>query len=307
MLFLRVILVHIGNFLVFLSQVFGWTNMTEQEITRIIQYEGKEQTTLTRLRKRVNKALSEGNNGVIRRIGRIRLLLYPSYSQEKGISDILNNRDTSDAALLFALSTKNNKSEIQISSQESILRQLYAPIPMDIDLPEYPILSDEEYSLICTINNLISSYDEVCQRFEVERQELGPLAPSEQYPFVNPVALARIRKQAFRCLLSIKDLDPLIRDQFLNVLENDDKLLDVCEVTKDRDIQLFLISYVEINFDIEAWEVITLKLLRAFNNGDLEPLAEHLNAVVERLTKAGIKHDLPTYTKDNLPPIELPS
>ncbi|MDO4196871.1 MAG: hypothetical protein Q4D33_12070, partial [Prevotellaceae bacterium] len=114
-----------------MSQVFGWTNMTEQEITRIIQYEGKEQTTLTRLRKRVNKALSEGNNGVIRRIGRIRLLLYPSYSQEKAISDILNSRDTSDAALLYALSTKDNKSEIQISSQESILRQLYAPIPMD--------------------------------------------------------------------------------------------------------------------------------------------------------------------------------
>ena len=281
--------------------------MTEQEI---IKHEGKGYDTITKLRKSIEKALSAGNNGIIQRLGTIPQLLYPSYSQEKGISDILNNRDTTDAALLFALSTKDNISEIHIESQESLLSQLYAPISMNRDIMEHftgDTLSEDEYSLLACIDNLISSYNNICQHYEVERQELGPLEPSEQYPFVNPAALVRIRKQAFRCLLSIKDLDPVIQDQFLNKLDNDYKLLDYCKDVKDYDIQLFLISFVELNIETEDWEVFTLSLLRAFRNGNLEPLAEHLNAVVKRLTEEGIQHTLPTYTADNLPPIKLPS
>ena len=268
----------------------------------------KDHTANAKLRKSIEKALRAGNNGIISRLGTIPQLLYPSYSQEKGISDILNNRDTADAALLFALSTKDNKSEIYISSQESVLSQLYAPISMNRDIMEHmteDVLSDYECSLIFCIKNLTFSYNNICQRYKVERQELCPLSPSEQYPFINPAALLRIRKQTFKCLLSIKDITPVIRDQFLKELDDNVKLIGISDSIKDLELQLFLMSFVELNIDIEAWETITLSLLRAFRNGDLEPLAKHLNAVVKRLSEACIEHDLPIYTKDNLPPIKF--
>ena len=69
---------------------------------------------------------------------------------------------------------------------------------------------------------------------------------------------------------------------------------------------MFLISFVEVNIDIDILERKALSLLRAYRENNLEPLVEHLNAFVSRLTKAGLKHQLPVFTAKNLPTIELP-
>jgi len=82
-------------------------------------------------------------------------------------------------------------------------------------------------------------------------------------------------------------------------------LLNVCEEIKDQDIQLFLISFVEQNIDIESLEIKSLSLLKAYRNDHLMPLVEHINAFVNRLNKAGIKNHLPYYTLGLLPPIDL--
>ena len=47
-----------------------------------------------------------------------------------------------------------------------------------------------------------------------------------------------------------------------------------------------------------------LALLTAYRNNNLMPLAEHINAFVDRLNKAGIKNHLPYYTLGLLPPID---
>ena len=105
--------------------------------------------------------------------------------------------------------------------------------------------------------------------------------------------------------MSIKDVESTIRYGFLECLGSDKKLLNVCEAIKDQDLQLFLISFVELNIDIESLELNSLALIKAYRNNYLTPLAEHINSFIGRLDRVGIKHNLPFYTLDNLPQIDL--
>lgn len=94
-------------------------------------------------------------------------------------------------------------------------------------------------------------------------------------------------------------------DVYYRNLENDERLLDICEEIKDQDLQMFLISFIEVNLDITYLEVIYKPLLKAFKNDQMDELANHLNDFANRLTNAGIEHDLPEFMEENLPPIEL--
>lgn len=233
---------------------------------------------------------------------------YPEYNKEKAISDILNNRNTVDADILYSLCTSDNTSEIYIKSQESLLKQLFAPISNEDGLWEYfntDMLSKDESELAQCLVNLTASYDKICQKYDVERKDIYTLESLDLYPYIKIPSLVELRKQAFRCLLSIKDTDPNIQDKYLECLDSDEKLLNVCEEVKDQDIQLFLISFVELNIDIEALELTSLSLLHAYRNNNLQPLVDHLNDCVNRLKKAGIKNHLPYYTLGLLPPIDL--
>jgi len=233
---------------------------------------------------------------------------YPEYNKEKAISDILNHRNSVDADILYSLCTSNNASEIHIKSQESLLEQLFAPISNEDCIWEYidtDMLSKEERELAQCLVNLSYSYDKICQKYDVEREYLYTLESLDLYPYIKIPSLVELRKQAFRCVLSIKDIDSNIRDKYLECLDSDEKLLNVCETIKDQDIQLFLISFVELNIDIESLEFTSLSLLRAYRNNNLQPLADHLNNCLNRLTASGIKHSLPVYSVYNLPRIDL--
>ena len=236
-------------------------------------------------------------------------LFYPDYQRDKAISDILNGRDTADADILYSQSTSDNKSEYDIEAQESLLSQLFAPVSMDDDHWEQintEVLGHDEKELAQALINLTSSYDKICQQYDVEKKEICSLESLGLFPYIQISSLVQLRKQVFRSLLTIRNLDSNIQDEFLDSLDMDEKLLNICEVIKDEDIQLFLISFVEVNIDIDVLETKALSLLRAFRENNLEPLVEHLNAFVCRLTESGIKHQFPTFTSQDLPTIELP-
>lgn len=143
------------------------------------------------------------------------------------------------------------------------------------------------------------------QDIPYRKKEIYNLDTIELYPYIKVRTLATLRRQGFRALLSIKDVEPIIRYKFLQCLDSDEKLLNVCEEVKNQDLQLFLISFVELNIDIESLEFNSLALLKAYRHNNLTPLAEHINAFVGRLNKAGIKNCLPFYTLENLPQIDL--
>ena len=268
--------------------------------------------TIAKLKVRIEKERMAGNIGNLARMRQNLLMFYPEYSREKAISDILNNRHTVDADILFTLSTADNRSEIYIESQDRLLQQLYAPVTDNKQLYEaiigaddIDLLGKDESELAQCIDNLTSSYDTICKKYGIMPQKIFSLQSLNLYPYIKVSDLTLLRKQGFRALLSIRDVETAIQEKFLNCLDSDEKLLNVCEEVKDQDTQLFLISFVELNIDIESLEINSLALLKAYQNHNLMPLAEHLNSFVDRLNKADIKYHLPNYTLGHLPPIDL--
>lgn len=246
--------------------------------------------------------------GQLSKIRKYLPLLYPEYRREKAMDDILNGRDTLDADILFSTCTTDNTSEVYLNSQNMLLQQLHAPfakyaiVHKDVDRD---LLGKDESELAQCLVNLTESYDIICQRYQADKKDIFTLKTLRLFPYVNVKDLALLRQQGVRCLLSVKDIDPEISDNYLNFLNDDKALLDVCENIKDQDLQLFLISFVELNIDLDALEIDSLQLLRAYRSNNLAPLADYLNAVVKRLTENGIKHYFPTFTTENLPPIDL--
>lgn len=238
-------------------------------------------------------------------------LLYPDYSYEKAVEDILEDWDTVDADILYAISTNNNHAEVDIELQDKLMSQLYAPIIQDADLyrsiidADHHHLEEDNGDIYNVVVNLYVHYSGLCIKRGLKEMGLTLLDSRTLLPYLKMSTLAKIRKQAFRGLLSVKDLDPAM-DEFLKHLDDDTKLLEICtDDIKDNYLQFFLLSFVEINIEVNYRELERILLLAKYRNHDWQPLADHLNAFVDRLTRNGIEHHLPKFTLKNLPKIEL--
>ena len=263
--------------------------------------------TIAKLRAKVEKERTSGNIGHLSKIRHYLQLFYPEYHQAQAISDILANRHSVAADLLFTLSTADNRSEVYIDSQDRLLAQLYAPVTTNdqlyrtiVALDDTDLLTPDERDLAQCVVNLTSSYVTVCQKHDISPCEIYTLDTLCLYPYMKISELAVLRRQGFRALLSIKDVDPVIDQRFMNSLDSDQKLLTICEDIKDQDLQLFLISFVELNISIESLEITSLSLLKAYRNNNVEPLVEHLNDFVCRLETCNIQHDLPFFNSSLL-------
>ena len=280
-----------------------------QEIIKVFEDERLiTQEKAAKQRAKVEVERRAKHYGQLSKVRKYLPLLYPEYNREKAMDDILNGRDTLDADILFSTCTTDNTSEIYLDSQDMLLQQLYAPFEKfdmvngDVDTE---LLGKDESELAQCLVNLTESYDTICQHYHISKKDIFTLETLRLFPYIKVKDLALLRQQGFRCLLSVKDIDPAISKDYLHNLSDDKALLDVCENIRDQDLQLFLISFVELNIDLDALEIDSLQLLKAYRNNNSAPLAELLNASVKRLTEYGIKHSLPTYTTENLPPINF--
>lgn len=237
---------------------------------------------------------------------------YPDYDRERAIADILAGRDTIDADIFYSLGTTDNENEIDVEQQEKLLSQLYAPITEDEDILDeaqdidnYRFLEPEENEINQCFPNLFTSYASVCKNHGIPMRELSVKDAIVSFPYMNAVLLATIRRQVIGCLLSIREVDPIVVDRYLEHLDKDAELLNIAEEAEDKDLQLFLISCVECHLDLDEIEKKRLVLLRAYYQGNLQPLADRLNEFTHRLISADIEHYLPEYTPKNLPFIDL--
>ena len=286
----------------------GKKDFAQEIITAFEDEHPITQGKTAKLRTKVEVERRAKHYGQLSKVRKYLPLLYPEYNREKAINDILNGLDTLDADILFSTCTTDNTSEIYLKSQDMLLQQLYAPFEKfdmvngDVDTE---MLGKDESELAQCIVNLTESYDIICQHYHISKKGIFTLETLRLFPYIKVKDLALLRQQGFRCLLSVKDIDPAISKDYLHNLSDDKALLDVCENIRDQDLQLFLISFVELNIDLDALEIDSLRLLRAYRSNNLAPIADYLNVVVKRLTENGIKHILPTYTTENLPPINL--
>ena len=266
---------------------------------------------MARFKRQMEKERIKKNYGILSRLRDDLHLFYPDYDHKKAFDDILNNRNTVNADICYALSTIDNYSDVDVDTTESLLAQLYVPITQDTDLFQR-ILDSENGDLLdsnvgeilqCLVN-FTHSYDMICKKYEVDKKEITPVSAHDMFPYFNVPLMSLLRRQAFRCVLSIKDLGPYMNN-YLEHLDSDDYLLNICETIHDEDIQLFLISYIELHLDINNQQAEYLSLLRSFRNHDTDALAQHLNMFVKKLTDSDIEHQLSEFTPDTLPPIEL--
>lgn len=267
---------------------------------------------MDRYKKWIDGERIKKNYGYLAKIREYLPVFYPDYDEEKAFEDILNNRDTVDADICYSLSTFNNQSEINLDIQESMLKQLFLPITEDEDLyksiqnsENYNLLEKEETELLQAVVNLTVSYDKLCEKHSIEKKEIAHVESVVMYPYISVPLLALLRRQAFRCILSLRDIDTELMDRYLSNLLSDGDLLNISENSKDQDLQLFLISFVELNIDVNEIEHKYQELLYSYRNHHLDKLAEHLNKFIRRLTDEGIEHNLPIFTRENLPTIEL--
>ena len=267
---------------------------------------------LERLRKQLDKERRKKHYGNLSLLRNHLHIFYPDYSREKALVDILYGRDTMNADIFYALSTFDNCSEIYVDVLDCFLSQLFSPITNDEDLyqriigsNDSNILTKDENELLQCLVNLSSSYDKLCRQYDIDKKELLPVEEIEKFPYIKVSTLALLRRQAFRCLLSIRNIDTLITEKFLNNLNSDDELLNICEMIKGQDLQLFLISFVELNIDSDSLEIEYQKLKKAYLTNDLTPLASYLNDYRDRLSEVGLNHQLPMFSPDNLPSIDL--
>ena len=215
------------------------------------------------------------------------------------------------------------------------MSQLFAPITQDTDLYQRIIDSDNGDLLNSNVGEILQclvnfthAYNNICKKYKVDKKEINSITATDMFPYLNVPLMSLLRRQAFRCVLSIKDLGPYMNnylehldsdDYLLNIckdlgpymnnylehLDSDDYLLNICETIHDEDIQLLLISYIELNIDLNIQQTDYLSLLRSFWNHDLDVLANYLNEFAKELTDSGIEHQLSEFMPDTLPPIEL--
>lgn len=267
---------------------------------------------LARYKKWVDKERIKKNYGFLSTIREYIPTIYPDYDKEKAYADVLNGLDTVDADICYALCTSDNEYEVEVDLVDSLLQQLFAPIADDVDLMKNMraydgsvLLDDEESSVLQCVANLLSSYSKTCKRYKIKKQKMAGVEANDLLPFFKLSLMVTLRKQAFRSLLSLKDLNPLMTE-FLDNLENDQKLLEICEEIRNQDLQLFLISFIELNIDLRPLMQTYQALLQAYKHHQQDMLANYLDDFVRRLNAAGFWHRLSPFTPDTLPPIELP-
>lgn len=238
-------------------------------------------------------------------------LLYPDYDKEKAIADIIADRDTVDADIYHATCCDHIWNEDELDTRERLFSQLYAPVTRNRKVMNKvkrryadELLSVDEKELLQCVFNINSSYDNLCKKFHVERHEILNVDDMTRFPFINPTLFPIIRRQVLKCILSIRHLDDDI-NKFLEHLDSDEILLNICEAMHDHDMQLFFISFVELNIDIEAIEITLWGIHKNYKENNKEPIAKRLNEFLKQIREAGINHDIPDFTEDNLPKIKL--
>ena len=129
---------------------------------------------MDRFRKQIEKARIKKNYGILSRLRDDLHIFYPDYNHKKAFDDILNDCDTVNADICYALSTIDNYSDVDVDTTESLLAQLYVPITQDTDLFQR-ILDSENGDLLdsnvgeilqCLVN-FTHSYDMICKKYEV--------------------------------------------------------------------------------------------------------------------------------------------
>ena len=152
------------------------------------------------------------------------------------------------------------------------------------------------------INNFIYAYNNLCEENpSIQKEKIDDFQFSMLVPFCSPGIIQNYCMQIMKALISVRGLFKDKWQEVLSSLRDQDKLLDIAEVTKDDNLQLLLIEYVELQIEADGIFTYAKKLSLLYFDNDKKGIATELNNYIKSLDDNGIAHDLPFFTEDNLP------
>lgn len=269
-------------------------------------------STLSWYKKILEEERKQKNYALLSQMRQYIPLFYPDYDSKDAIIDILNHRDTYKVDIYYALSTIDNTEERNHEAREQFMQQLCKPLIDEPGLSQRidavspkEWLGKDEGEFFQAYFNFVLSYMNICEQNDVAEQDIIAANDMTIFPYIPMATLSSLRRQMVNCLLSVVDVDPLVRSEYITNLNSDTHLLEVSEKIRDKELQLFLVSFIELNLDIEILQQRQRILYNAYHRGVFAPLCTFLNDLAQSFSEAGIPHHLPEFTPANLPEIKL--
>lgn len=256
--------------------------------------------TIEKLKKTMIKQL-ENNLGQLHIFDSSRILniLFPDYNEK----DIFNKYafSSKEAQKLFYALNYANGNEVEVDLQDDFLERLHTLITFDKTLIENVENCDSDVrELIQAMVNYQASYNAVCKKEGISSSEYYLPRAEYLFPYMPSSVCAKISYDTFNLFLSLHDTIPDIYAPMLPILRDDSAMLDYIETIKDQDLQLFLISLVEIKIDIETIMLNNWGLYNNYKENNKKPIVDYLNKIIDKYGDK-VKSKETVYTLDNLP------
>ena len=227
-------------------------------------------------------------------------ILFPDYRPDSIINGNFSNER--DFRLFYVMNTvfKND----QMISDMGI--SMWNPLRKDKSYNEVVKSKKGDIVLAGNFNKAIESYiyayNIICEEYpSIQKEVIDDFQFSMLVPFCSPEQIQNYCMQTLKALISVRSL---FGDKWKDVLTNlkdQDKLLDIAEVTENENLQLLLIEYVELQIEADDIFKHANNLSTLYMDSDKKGIATELNNYLKRLDDNGIAYDCPLFTEDNLP------
>ena len=256
---------------------------------------------LDKVRSLMKKHFKSNDAGCISDLGQSFHLLYPDFDEQKVFTDF-QNATSKEQWLLYAKNYANGK-EIDVELQDSYLEKFYSLLTFDESLKEDKDNYIQDISeLLQAMTNYEHSYKAVCRKNGIPPKDY--LFPKAEFvfPYMPSCVCCKIAYDTFYLFLSLRNYMSDIYDPMLPIVRSDESMLNYIETINDQDLQLFLISLVEIRIDIEAIMLNNWQLYNNYKENNKKPIVEYLNKIIEKYGDKVTSKEV-VYTLDNLPDI----
>lgn len=230
-------------------------------------------------------------------------VLYPDYNPKQILNgDYSNKRD-------FAFFYGINKPLTTFNSNNMIITnndceaKIYQIIENGISADNKETYSNEEsFSFRRAYGNVLYAYNTLIEDGKAIKIEEKLELDNKIIEFYFPSELAiHYCQLALKMLIASKGVYGDNWQSIINCFDNQDKLLDIAEITEDESAQLLLISFVETYIDGDSIIFKNNRIRTAYQTRDKKYICDELNKCVEEMDKHNIKHDLNHFIEDNLP------
>lgn len=229
--------------------------------------------------------------------------LFPEYNKDKGIDDFIKDKHSLDSQLFYAQSVEID-GEWYVEEQDILISKLLEGIQNDKCAAE---LINQELCFIQddwelwhrggAMENFNSSYIEVCKAKGIQPiHDVSPFPYKKVFPFYRRADAVKYRQNALRALLSVILSDERLYP-VLNIIGNSEELLNYAEkIDSDPVLQLFIISFVEVDIDVSNILCAGVDLLKAFAEDNLDALLKFVQECIKKIEESSITHNITPVT-----------